>query len=146
MLAHSLLIESSSKLQVTRTGIKARTSSISGLWFPWPIYMFFEMRFDLGTLNSGERSLPFWLLVISLCSVLCTNIYVGLGSAVACAWCTDGLGFDPWVRQKYSYVEINHSLPTADSSTLVVSCCQKNAHWVLVNRLGLSLSRKNVVR
>ena len=34
-----------------------------GLWFPWPIYMFFEMRFDLGTLDSGERSLPFGLLV-----------------------------------------------------------------------------------
>ena len=29
----------------------------------WPIYMFFEMRFDLGTLDSGERSLPFGLLV-----------------------------------------------------------------------------------
>ena len=25
--------------------------------------MFFEMRFDLGTLDSGERSLPFRLLV-----------------------------------------------------------------------------------
>ena len=65
MLAHSFLIESSSKLLVTRTGIKARTSSILGLWFPWPIYMFFEMRFDLGTLDSGERSLPFGLLVPS---------------------------------------------------------------------------------
>ena len=54
MLAHSFL-----------TGIKARTSLISGLWFPWPIYMFFEMRFDLGTLDSGERSLPFGLLVSS---------------------------------------------------------------------------------
>ena len=41
MLAQSFLIESSSKLLVTRTGIKARTSSISGLRFPWPIYMFF---------------------------------------------------------------------------------------------------------
>ena len=51
MLAHSLLIESSSKLLVNRTGIKARMSSISGLWFPWPIYMFFEIRFDLGTLD-----------------------------------------------------------------------------------------------
>ena len=38
--------------------------SISGLWFPWPFYMFFEMRFDLGTLDSGERSLPYGLLVI----------------------------------------------------------------------------------
>ena len=63
MLAHSFLIESSSKLLVARTGIKARTRSISGLWFPWPIYMFFEMRFDHGTLESGERSLPFGLLV-----------------------------------------------------------------------------------
>ena len=26
--------------------------------------MFFEMRFDLGTLDSGERSLPFGLLVL----------------------------------------------------------------------------------
>ena len=63
MLAHSFLIKSSSKLLVTRTGIKAWMSLISGLWFPWPIYMFFEMRFDLGTLDSGERSLPFRLLV-----------------------------------------------------------------------------------
>ena len=63
MLAHSFFTESSLKLLVTRTGIKARTSSISGLWFPWPIYMFFEMRFDLGTLDSGEQSLPFGLLV-----------------------------------------------------------------------------------
>ena len=63
MLAQSFLIKSSSKLLVTRTGIKARMSLISGLWFPWPIYIFFEMRFDLGTLDSGERSLPFGLLV-----------------------------------------------------------------------------------
>ena len=72
MLAHSFLIRSSSKLLVTRTGIKARKSLISGLWFPWPIYMFFEMRFDLGTLDSGERSLPFGLLVtISICFSSC---------------------------------------------------------------------------
>ena len=63
MLAQSFLIKSSSKLLVTRTGIKARMSLISVLWFPWPIYMFFEMRFDLGTLDSGERLLPFGLLV-----------------------------------------------------------------------------------
>ena len=65
-LAHSFFIKSSSKLLVTRTGIKARMSLISGLWFQWPIYMFFEMRFDLGTLDSGERSLPFGLLVFAL--------------------------------------------------------------------------------
>ena len=45
MLAHSFLIKSSSKLLVTRTGIKARMSLISGLWFPWPIYMF--LKWDL---------------------------------------------------------------------------------------------------
>ena len=28
--------------------------------------MFFEMRFDLGTLDSGERSLPFGLLVFGV--------------------------------------------------------------------------------
>ena len=44
MLAHSFLIKSLSKLQVIRTGIKAQTSSFSDLWFPWPIYMIFEMR------------------------------------------------------------------------------------------------------
>ena len=64
MLAHSFLIELSSKLLITRGGIKAWTSSISGLWFPWPIYIFFDMRFDLGTLDSDERSLPFGLLVL----------------------------------------------------------------------------------
>ena len=37
-----------------------------GLWFPWPIYLCLEMRFDLGRLDSGERSLPFGLLV-SVC-------------------------------------------------------------------------------
>ena len=28
-----------------------------------PLYMTFKMRFDIGTLDSGERSLPFGLLV-----------------------------------------------------------------------------------
>ena len=63
MLASSFLIESSSKLLVTRTGHKSLDKLISGLWFPWPIYIFFEMRFDLGTFDSGERLLPAGLLV-----------------------------------------------------------------------------------
>ena len=52
---------------VTRTSIKA--------WMSWN---FFEMRFDLGTLDSGEQSLPFGLLVydrvnfFSWCSVWVT--------------------------------------------------------------------------
>ena len=72
MLAHSFLIESSSKLLVTRTGIKAWKGLILGLWFPWPIYMFFEMRFDLGTLDSDEQSLPFGLLVLDFYGMLVT--------------------------------------------------------------------------
>ena len=66
MLAHSFLIESSSKLLVTRTGIKARTSSIWASGFNGPFIcfvFFFEMRFDLGTLGSGVQSMPFGLLV-----------------------------------------------------------------------------------
>ena len=42
---------------------KSSDESDLSLRFPWPIYMFFEMRFDLGTLDSGERLLPFGLLV-----------------------------------------------------------------------------------
>ena len=34
-----------------------------GPLIPWPIYMFFEMRFDLGTLDLDERSLPYGLFV-----------------------------------------------------------------------------------
>ena len=88
MLAHLFLIESLSKLLVTRTGIKARLSSILGWIRPFILELLnqdrhkssdefdfgplvsmahlyvFEMRFDLGTLDSGERSLPFGLLVV----------------------------------------------------------------------------------
>ena len=46
------LIESFWYFHVTRTSIKA-----------WMSLNFFEMRFDLGTLDSGERSVPFGLLV-----------------------------------------------------------------------------------
>ena len=45
---------------------KRWASSILGLWFPWPIHMFFEMRCDLGTLDSDERPFPFGLLVFKL--------------------------------------------------------------------------------
>ena len=42
--------------------------------------MFFEMRSDLGTLDSGERSLPFGLLAFGLreIEVLCVSVFVGL--------------------------------------------------------------------
>ena len=61
MLAHSFLIESSPELLVTRIGIKFRASGFHG-----PFMCFFKMRFDLVTLDSGERLLPFGLLVINL--------------------------------------------------------------------------------
>ena len=119
MLARLFLIESSAKLLVTRTGIKAWMSSISGLWFPWPIYMFFERRFDLGTLDSGEQSLPFGLLVVirentrlkHRCPLnnmvlpcvqkVQTGWQAGPGSLVGCtsAWYSDGCGSDPPVWQ-----------------------------------------------
>ena len=41
-------------------GFQFRASGFHG-----PFICFFEMRFDLGTLDSGERSLPFGLLVVS---------------------------------------------------------------------------------
>ena len=63
MLAHSFLIKSSSKLLVTRTGIKARGEFDFGPLVSMAHLYVFEMRFDLGTLDSGERSLPFGLLV-----------------------------------------------------------------------------------
>ena len=41
----------------------------------------FETRFDLGTLDSGERSLPFWLLVALIKKLqnsnLCSNKTLG---------------------------------------------------------------------
>ena len=64
MLAHSFFDRIIIKVAGNQTGIKSRTSSILGLWFPWPIYTIFEMRFDLGTLDSGERSLSFGLIVL----------------------------------------------------------------------------------
>ena len=81
-------MESSSKLLVTRIGITARTSSNSGLWFPWPIYMFFEMRFDLGTLDSGERSLPFGLLAKHKTEFSCSVFYFHVCCHNICILCS----------------------------------------------------------
>ena len=63
MLAHSFLIKSSSKLLVTRTGKKSSDEFDFGPLVSMAHLYVFEMRFDLGTLDSGERSLPFGLLV-----------------------------------------------------------------------------------
>ena len=40
--------------------------------------MFFEMRFDLGTLDSGERSLPFGLLVVNLFNMVRYGCHIGV--------------------------------------------------------------------
>ena len=66
MLARSFLIESSSKLLVTRTGIKARTSLISGwirlltsewLALEWRKFYTFELEYLLGRLANLDQIL-----------------------------------------------------------------------------------------
>ena len=64
MLACSLLIESSSKLLVTKTGIKARTSLILGLWFPWPIYMLLKWVLTLAYWTQVSDRCPLGYLFI----------------------------------------------------------------------------------
>ena len=81
MLAHSFLIESSSKLLVTRTGIKARTSLISGqirlltlelLALEWRKFYTFELEYlwsqlahldqilYVASLGVGKGCIMFW--------------------------------------------------------------------------------------
>ena len=66
MLAHTFLIESSSKLLVTRTGIKARTSLISGrirlltlelLALEWQKFYTFELEYLWGQLVNLDQIL-----------------------------------------------------------------------------------------
>ena len=70
MLAHSFLIKSSSKLLVTRTGIKARMSLISGLWFPWPIYMFLKWDLPLAHWTQVSDRCPLGYLLLESSSQL----------------------------------------------------------------------------
>ena len=71
------------------------------------------------------------------------------GSSVGCAsaWHEDGRRFD--IRTRFCGCDWNHfyghSLPTADSSTAVVSYWRKDVHLVLDSCLG-SLHRNSVVR
>ena len=70
---------------VTKTGIKARTSSISGLWFPWPIYMFFEL---LGLEWRKFYSLELeylWGQLANLDQILCVAS-LGLGKGCLIFW------------------------------------------------------------
>ena len=66
MLAHSFSIESSSKLLVTRTGVKARTSLISGqirlltlelLALEWRKFYTFELEYLWGQLANLDQTL-----------------------------------------------------------------------------------------
>ena len=68
MLAHSFLIKSSSKLLVTRTDIKARMSLISGLWFPWPIYMFLKWDLTLAHWTQASDRCPLGYLLDIYCN------------------------------------------------------------------------------
>ena len=105
MLARSFLFESSSKLLVTRTGIKAWSSSILGrirplilelLALEWRKFHTFEFEYpwsqlcsiigvgerlhkvlgliDIGTLDSGERSLPSGLLIFRFDQIILRNM------------------------------------------------------------------------
>ena len=81
MLAHSFLMESSLKLLVTRMGIKARTSSISSLRFPfWPIYNICFLKWDLTLAHWTQVShrCPLGYLLYLLWS---NHAYVKLDSA-----------------------------------------------------------------
>ena len=61
-------------------------------------------------------------------------------------WCSGGRGFDPFFcgdgSRNHFY---GYYLPTTDSSRAFVSNWRKDVHIILVNCLGLSLSRKSVV-
>ena len=78
MLAYSFLIESSSKLLVTRTGIKAWTSLISGLWFPWPIYMFFKWDLTLAHWTQVSNRCPLGYLLYSATQKVAGNYVIPL--------------------------------------------------------------------
>ena len=90
MLAHSFLIESSSKLLVTRTGVKARTSLISGwirlltlelLALEWQKFYTFELEYLWGqlvnldqilwvaSLGVGKGCIMFWSWLDQNCGV-----------------------------------------------------------------------------
>ena len=62
-IAQSFSCSSFHRLEVTEILLKGRKTLTHPSIHP-SIYMFFEMRSDLGTLDSGERSLPFGLLVL----------------------------------------------------------------------------------
>ena len=83
----------------------------------------------------------FFFVSFCFCIILCT----GPASSVGCAsaWYADHRGFDHPARQ-HSFEEIGHEIISTAFRPSVVSYLRKDVH--LVNRLGLSLPRKSVVR
>ena len=89
MLAHSFLIESSSKLLVTRTGIKAWTSLISGrirlltlelLALEWRKFYTFELEY-------------LWGQLVNLDQILCVaSLGVGKGCIMFWSWLDQNSG------------------------------------------------------
>ena len=89
MLAHSFLIKSSWKLLVTRTGIKARMSLISGLWFPWPIYMFLKWDLTLAHWTQVSDRCPLGYLFFTVrkwqcCGFVHTHKFLVIIAGVCC--------------------------------------------------------------
>ena len=89
MLARSFLIESSSKLLITRTGIKAQTSLILGrirlltlelLAFEWQKFYTFELEY-------------LWALLANLDQILCVaSLEVGKGCVMFWGWLDQNSG------------------------------------------------------
>ena len=89
MLAYSFLIESSSKLLVTRTGVKARTSLISGrirlltlelLALEWRKFYTFEVEY-------------LWGQLVNLDQILCVaSLGVGKGCVMFWSWLDQNSG------------------------------------------------------
>ena len=89
MVAHSFLIESSSKLLVTRTGVKARTSLISGrirlltlelLALEWQKFYTFEIEY-------------LWGQLVNLDQILCVaSLGVGKGCIMFWSWLDQNSG------------------------------------------------------
>ena len=119
MLAHSFLIESSSKLLVTRTGIKAWTSSISGLWFPWPIYMFLKWDLTLAHWTQVSDRCPlgylFYIFFIRSSSML-LDIFIFVFNLYAMAY------FYIWIQSLFiSIVYVSFFYSIFDHLYLIIN-------------------------
>ena len=86
MLARSFLTQSSSKLLVKRTGIKARSRSILGRIRPlvWSYLSLSDENFTLLNLNISEASWP--MLISFMCSIIGERLHKVLGQTGSKLW------------------------------------------------------------